>query len=177
MVLRLLQVASLSHVKNQRLLIDALPILRKSVDAHVDLVGEDTLDGELQRHAAQLGLADDVSFHGFVPQDGLDRFYGGADIYVQKSLHEAEGVSLLEAAAAGLPVIGTRAGYIADWAPQRAIAIDRTTPESLATAILDTAAGAGQVALGGQTWSHQHHASWAARQFEAIYADTLRRSA
>lgn len=176
MVLRLLQVASLSHVKNQRLLIDALPIVRKSMDAHVDLVGEDTLDGDLQRHAAHLGLADDVSFHGFVPQDGLDRFYGNADIYVQTSLHEAAGVSVLEAAAAGLPVVGTRAGYIADWAPQRAIAIDRTTPESLATAILDTAASAGQVALGGQTWSHQHHAAWAARQFEALYADTLRRS-
>ena len=43
--------ASLSRVKNQRLLIDAFRIVREKVDAHLDLVGEDTLNGELQQHA------------------------------------------------------------------------------------------------------------------------------
>lgn len=171
--LRLLQVASLSRVKNQRLLIDALPIIRKTIDAHVDLVGEDTLGGELQRHAAQLGMADHVTFHGFVPQNGLDRFYGSADIYVQTSLHEAAGVSVLEAAAAGVPIVGTRAGHAADWAPERAIAIDRTTPESLAAAILDASAHSPTAALDGQDWSRAHDAAWAATQFEAVYADVL----
>src|SRR5262245_33332719 len=40
----IVQVASLSRVKNQRLLIDALPIVRAKIDAHVDLIGEDTLE-------------------------------------------------------------------------------------------------------------------------------------
>ena len=176
-VLRLLQVASLSRVKNQRLLIDALPIIRNTIDAHVDLVGEDTLGGELQRHAGRLGVADHVTFHGFVPQDGLDPFYGSADIYIQTSLHEAAGVSVLEAAAAGVAVVGTRAGYIADWAPERAIAIDTATPASLAAAILETPARSPTVALRGHEWSSRHHASWAATQFEALYADALTRSA
>ena len=45
-------------------------IVRQSIDAHLDLVGEDTLGGELQQHAA-----DDrrrpitCTFHGFLPQD------------------------------------------------------------------------------------------------------------
>ena len=49
--LTLVQVASLSRVKNQRMLIDALAMVRQSIDARLDLVGEDTLGGELQRHA------------------------------------------------------------------------------------------------------------------------------
>jgi glycosyltransferase involved in cell wall biosynthesis len=169
-VLRLLQVASLSRVKNQRLLIDALPIVRKHIDAHVDLVGEDTLGGELQNHAAQLGLSDHVSFHGFVAQDGLDRFYGNADVYVQTSLHEAAGVSVLEAAAAGLPVVGTRAGYSADWAPERAAVIDAPTPELLAAAIVTAAAHAGSSsAAAAQAWARDRDVLSATASFESLY--------
>ena len=170
MVLRLLQVASLSRVKNQRLLIDALPIIRRTINAHVDLVGEDTLEGELQRHAGRLGLADHVTFHGFVPQDGLDRFYGSADIYVQTSLHEAAGVSVLEAAAAGLPVVGTPAGYVADWAPERAAVIDAPTPESLADAIATVTANAeSSRAAAAQTWTRERHVRSAAAGFESVF--------
>ena len=169
-VLRLLQVASLSRVKNQRLLIDALPIIRKSIDAHLDLVGEDTLDGELQRRAAQLGMADHVTFHGFVPQDGLERFYGSAGIYVQTSLHEAAGVSVLEAAAAGLPVIGTRAGYVADWAPERAVATDTPTPESLAKVIAAVAASTEPSrAADAQAWTRERDVVSAAASFVSLY--------
>ena len=168
--LRLLQVASLSRVKNQRLLIDALALLRKSVATRVDLVGEDTLNGDLQRHAAELGMADHVTFHGFVPQDSLHRFYGSADIYVQTSLHEAAGVSVLEAAATGLPVIGTRAGYVADWAPERAVAIDTPTPESLANVITAVAANAeSSRTAGAQAWTRQRDVLYAAASFESLY--------
>ncbi len=133
--LRLVQVASLSRVKNQRLLIDAVSILQPSIDVRLDLVGEDTLGGELQRHAAERGVANRVTFHGFVPQDRLTPLLQGADVYVQTSLHEAAGVSVLEAAAAGLPIVGTRAGYVADWSTDRAIAIDDFTAEALARAV------------------------------------------
>jgi glycosyltransferase involved in cell wall biosynthesis len=168
--LRLLQVASLSRVKNQRLLIDALPIIRKTTNAHVELVGEDTLGGELQRHAEHLGLSEHVTFHGFVPHVGLDRFYENADIYVQTSLHEAAGVSVLEAAASGVPIVGTRAGYIADWAPERAAVIDAPTPELLAAAIATAAAHAeSSSAAAAQAWARDRDVLSAAASFESLY--------
>ena len=75
--------ASLSRVKNQRLLIDALPIVREKVDAHLDLVGEDTLSGELQKHAADSGVGAHVTFHGFLPQPGVLEILSRSDLYVQ----------------------------------------------------------------------------------------------
>jgi glycosyltransferase involved in cell wall biosynthesis len=169
---RLVQIASLSRVKNQKLLIEALKIVRETVDAHLDLVGEDTLDGELQRHTAKIGIADHVTFHGFLPQPKVIGILENSDLYVQSSLHEAAGVSVLEAAASGVPAVGTLAGYIADWSPSKAMAVGDAIPESLADAIL-TMHGDGErrrsIAALARTFSIAHDASWSATQFDKMY--------
>ena len=177
--LRLVQVASLSRVKNQRLLVDAVAMLAASIKLHVDLVGEDTLGGELQRHAAASGIANRVTFHGFVPQEGLRPILANADLYVQSSLHEAAGVSVLEAAAHGVPVLGTRVGYLADWTPDRALTIDTADAGALAGVIdalrhdrSETAARAARA----RAWSLQHDACHATRQFEELYRSIARRA-
>jgi glycosyltransferase involved in cell wall biosynthesis len=162
----------LSRVKNQQLLIDALPIVREKVDAHLDLVGEDTLRGELQRHAANIGMADHVTFHGFLPQAKVIEILETSDLYVQSSLHEAAGVSVLEAAASGVPAVGTLAGYIADWSPSKAIAVGDAIPESLADAILTMQADGDRrrsIAALARTFAIAHDASWAAAQFDKLY--------
>jgi glycosyltransferase involved in cell wall biosynthesis len=177
--LRLLQVASLSRVKNQRLLIDALPRLAHSIDVQLDLVGEDGLGGELQRHAAALGVDHRVRFHGFKARQELEAFYSSADIYVQSSLHEAAGVSVLEAAAAGVPVIGTRKGYVADWAPDRAVAIDHPNAEATADAISSLHRDPSRVIAmteKAKAWALERDASWVAARFEELYRDTAARS-
>ncbi len=176
--LTLIQVASLSRVKNQRMLIDALAVVRKSIDARLDLVGEDTLGGELQQHAVDFGVAGCVRFFGFAPQDRLPAIFAGADLYMQSSLHEAAGVSVLEAAASGLPIAGTRMGHISDWAPDRALAIDTIDAPSMAQAILALRAdpsGARAMAVKAQAWALEHHATWVADRFEALYREVAGR--
>ena len=133
---RLLQVASLNPVKDQTTLLRAVALARRQADARLDLVGEDTLDGRLQREAAALGLGDVVRFHGFIPHDSLSRFYQAAHLYVQSSLHEGGGASVLEAAASGVPLVGTRVGYLSDWAPEAAQAVPTGDAEALADAIV-----------------------------------------
>lgn len=177
--LRLLQVASLSRVKNQLLLIDALAKVAPSIDVQLDLVGEDTLGGELQRHATTRGVDGRVRFHGFKAREELAAFYSNADIYVQSSLHEAAGVSVLEAAAAGVPVIGTRAGYVADWAPDRAIAIDIVNADAMADAIVGVhrdPARSSAMAEAARAWALERDASWVATKFENLYRETAGRS-
>ena len=170
--LRIVQVASLSRVKNQQLLIDALRIVRKDIDAQLDLIGEDTLGGQLQRHAAAIGMAAHVTFHGFLRQDRVMAHLAAADLYVQSSLHEAAGVSVLEAAVHGLPIVGTRAGYVADWAPTKAVAVGDAIPESLADSILALDADpdrARSMAGLARTFSIAHDAAWSAAQFDELY--------
>lgn len=173
---RIVQVASLSRVKNQRLLIDALPIVRAKVNAHVDLIGEDTLNGELQKHAARIGVDAHVSFHGFLPQPGVLEVLSRSDLYVQTSFHEAAGMSVLEAAAAGVPTVGTLAGYVADWSPMKALAVDNANPQSLADVILALHADRDRrqsIAALARTYAIAHDATWCAVKFDELYRSVI----
>ena len=174
---RIIQVASLSRVKNQRVLIDALKIVREQINAHLDLIGEDTLNGELQKHAAAIGLDAHVTFHGFLPQRQVLDLLSTADLYVQSSMHEAAGVSVLEAAAAGVPTVGTRAGYVADWAPLKATAVGDAIPESLADAILMSHADPDRrrsIAAAARTVAIAQDATFSAGRFDELYRTLMR---
>jgi glycosyltransferase involved in cell wall biosynthesis len=170
---RLLQVASLSRVKNQALLIEALAILAGTIDVHLDLVGEDTLRGALQAQAAALGIADRVTFHGFVPHDRIAAIRARSHLYVQTSRHESAGVAVLEAAAAGIPLVGTRAGYIADWVPDRAALMEPSSATAVAGAIaalLNDAAQRRRLVTAALEFARQHDAGATAKAVEEMYS-------
>ena len=173
---RIAQVASLSRVKNQKLLLDAFRMVREKVDAQLDLIGEDTLGGQLQNHAAQIGVGEHVTFHGFLPQDRVLAVLHEADLYVQSSLHEAAGVSVLEAAAAGVATVGTSVGYLADWSPTKAVTIADVSPEALADAILALHADPDRrrsIAAAARTFAIAHDASFAASRFDQLYRSLI----
>jgi len=55
--------------------------------------------------AKNYGVADRINFLGYIPKIKLRPFYRAADVYVQPSLHETFGKTLIEAMACGCPVI------------------------------------------------------------------------
>src|SRR5262249_49282901 len=112
---RLIRVGSLNAVKDYPMLLRALAALADGV--RLDIVGEDTLGGTVQALASELGVAGRVTFHGWQPTERLKDLYAAAHLHVVSSRHEACGVSMLEAASAGIPTVGTRVGHIADWEP------------------------------------------------------------
>jgi glycosyltransferase involved in cell wall biosynthesis len=59
-------------------------------------------------------LGDRVAWLGARPESELPSLYAAADLYLWPAVNEAYGVALLEAQAAGLPVIAGRAGGVAD---------------------------------------------------------------
>lgn len=76
---------------------------------------------ELEQVIAQLGIQEQVRFHGFVKDDDLPKFYNENDVFVlcsRESQHntsvEGFGLVFLEAQSCGLPVIGTDTGGISD---------------------------------------------------------------
>lgn len=60
--------------------------------------------------ARDLQLADTVRFTGFVPDERLPAYYAASDVYVHTGKNESFGLSVLEASAAGLPVIAVNEG-------------------------------------------------------------------
>jgi glycosyltransferase involved in cell wall biosynthesis len=71
--------------------------------------------GELEALAVRLGLGGVVAFHGWIPQPEVARRLRAADVFVLPSLYECGGAVVLEAMAAGLPVIATDWGGPADY--------------------------------------------------------------
>ncbi len=171
---RLLQVASLNRVKEQGRLIESMALLGRSMDVRLDLVGEDTLGGRLQSAAAALGIADRITFLGFLPQEAIVPLRARAHLYVQTSRHEGAGMSVLEAAAAGLPVLGTRVGYVADWAPEGAQALDDPSPPQLAEAIarvLSDPQRRAELARHALAFARAHDVDWSADALLRLYME------
>ncbi len=170
---RLIHVASLNRVKDQPTLLRALAALQQSgIDFEMHVVGEDTLGGEIQRLAARLGLAAQVTFHGFLPQRALRPLLEASDVLMVSSRHEAGPLVLHEAALVGVPTVGTAVGQIADWAPQAALAVPVGEALVLAeqvAALLGNEELRLRVAHEAFALAMRENADYTARSFERIY--------
>lgn len=133
---KLIHVASLNRVKDQATLLRALAILAQRGHAFMmDIVGADTLHGEVQALAGELELERCVRFLGFRTQRDLRPLMESADLLVMSSLHEAGPLVLLEAAVAGVPAVGTAVGHFVEWSPSAALAVPVKDSGRLANAI------------------------------------------
>ena len=108
----ILCVARIDRQKNQRLLVD---LLARHPDVAVRLVGPVTQPDyrdELAARAAELGVADRLTFAGALKPGSAELIaeYARADAFVLPSRHEPFGIVVLEAWAAGLPVIASDVG-------------------------------------------------------------------
>ncbi|QSA96243.1 glycosyltransferase [Methylococcus sp. EFPC2] len=104
-------VAQLIPRKGHTVLFDALPaVLARHPDVQVLIFGQGPLQEELQRSVRERGLDATVRFAGF--RSDLPRIMPCFDILVHPAWMEGLGVSLLEAAACGVPIVACRAGGI-----------------------------------------------------------------
>ncbi len=170
---RLLHVGSLNRVKDQRTLLQSMKLLRDGgIDFRLDMVGEDTLAGELQRYAAALSIDGCVTFHGFLAHPQLRPLVEQADILLISSRHEAGPAVASEAAVAGVPTVGTSVGQIRDWAPDAAVAVPVGDHEALALATRDLLMNEERrlrIAATAQRRAVAEDADWTACRIDRVY--------
>jgi glycosyltransferase involved in cell wall biosynthesis len=82
-----------------------------------------------------MGLAGDVTFTGYVPDEELPALYAAADALLMPSLYEGFGFPLLEAMACGTPVVCSRASSLPELAGDAALLVDPDDSEAFAAAI------------------------------------------
>ncbi len=130
-------IARLSDVKGQDILIRAIPKIALQIpEVKLMIVGVGKMEKELKDLVAQLKLEDQVGFYPIVNQTAamLSLF----DIFVMPSRQEGLGLSVLEAQAAGLPVVASKVGGLPSLIEDgvTGLLVPPENPELLAEAIL-----------------------------------------
>lgn len=111
----LITVNSLHPRKRVDLIIGAIAQLsREGVTASLDVVGDGPERVALEQLADRLGVRQRVNFSGFVPDRELPAHYCAARGYVHAAREESLGLSVIEAAYCGLPIIAVAEGGVVD---------------------------------------------------------------
>ncbi|HEY2374045.1 MAG TPA: glycosyltransferase [Gaiellaceae bacterium] len=102
----------MTEIKRTDDLLRAFALLRERRDAHLLLVGDGPLRPQLEQLAAKLAVADRCHFVGY--QSDIADFLQASDAVALTSANEGTPVSLIEALAAGKPVVTTDVGGVRD---------------------------------------------------------------
>ncbi len=140
----LITTSRLVHKNAVDVCIRALPQLPQNI--HFIVLGEGPDLPALKRLAWKLNVSNRVQFVGNINQREIPKYLKASDIFIRPSRSEGMGNSFVEAFAAGIPVIATQEGGIADFLfdekrnPDKPItgwAVDMDSPEQVARAAKD----------------------------------------
>jgi glycosyltransferase involved in cell wall biosynthesis len=144
-------------------------------EAELHLLGDGPCRAAISQTAESLGIANRVFLHGA----GYDvaGFLSTLDLFVLSSLDEGLPISLMEAMAAGLPVVSTRLPGLTELAPESLVAGYCTPgqPESLAGQILHAANRSDLPALGeaARRWAQKFGIRETWHQYQALFEASL----
>ncbi|HLQ65838.1 MAG TPA: glycosyltransferase [Candidatus Limnocylindrales bacterium] len=166
-----IQVAALAPHKSQTTLLHAFALLRgRAPRLRAWIAGEGDLRSALLAEHGSLGLGDRVRFLGF--REDVVTLLRASDLFVLSSYLEGLGTSILDAMAAGLPVVATRVGGIPEAVADgvTGFLVPPLDPPALAEALARLADDAALRASLGE------RGRAAARQFDADRTAALTRS-
>lgn len=107
--LRLVSAGRFDENKNQTFLLDVVAVLAaQKTPVHLTLLGDGKTRPVIEQKIATLGLAEHITLAGIV--NNMHEQYEHFDLYVHAAKKEAFGLTLVEAMAAGLPVVSLNGG-------------------------------------------------------------------
>jgi len=161
----IMSVGRLVHRKGQDKLIEAMPLVLKSVpNAHLVLVGEGPYRNHLEKLVSKFALKENVTFVGRVQYEKLPSYLSAADLFAMPSRSryfglEVEGLGIvyLEASACGIPVVAGNSGGAPDAVLEgvTGLCVDGTNVSLIAEAVIticSDAARASQMGAAGRNW-------------------------
>lgn len=128
----------LSHERKIDVIVKALPLVKKEFpEAELAIAGNGTARKELELLAAKLGVASSVKFMGFLEKPVLAEAYNAAEIFAITSTSDTQSMVMMQAMAAGLPIIGVKARALPEYINKNnGILIEPNDSESLAKKII-----------------------------------------
>lgn len=108
-------VGRLSPEKDLDLLLNQFAIAKDVVpNLHLMIIGNGSSRGDLEKQAKRLGIADSVIFTGPVAYEAVANYLAAADLFATASVTEVHPLTVIEAMAAGLPVVAVSSPGIVD---------------------------------------------------------------
>jgi len=139
----IVSVGRLVPLKNMHVLMDAVRMVRAShPSVRLVLVGEGPEHDRLERYASEIGIADAVTFAGYVPQAETPSYYRSADVFALSSDFDNSPNVVLEAMACALPVVATNVGGVGSFvdAKRGGALVSRGDAVALAARLIDVLA-------------------------------------
>ncbi len=123
-----------SAQKNQKMMLRAFAaFLEKGCEARLVMLGRGEEEENLKSLADELGISDRVEYAGFVAN--VEDYLANADVFLLSSDYEALPLALLEAMAAGLPIVSTDVGGVRDIVTDNGILITAGDLEGMVQAM------------------------------------------
>jgi len=105
----ILMISRLTREKNIEMAIEAMPhVLRHYPKAGLVIVGEGPRRAKLVYRSSELGVTENIIFEEWT--DDTASYYKTADLFLNTSWYEGYGMTLIEAAACGTPIVSTEVG-------------------------------------------------------------------
>jgi len=105
----LLYVGRLDKEKRIDMILRALPDILRVTSVHLVVAGIGKEKQSLEELTEKLGIQQEVTFAGFVPDQDLQNIYTVADLFVTAGIAELQSIATMEAMASGLPVVAVNA--------------------------------------------------------------------
>jgi len=141
-IARFIHISGLDYQKNPEAIIKAFSIVKHSAnDFHLDVFGP--IRNDLQQMVNDLKLAQQISFHGEVPQIELAKFVRQSKALILYSRYESFGCVIIEANACGIPVVVSDLPVFHENVKQgvNGLFVKGDDPESLASILNDLIKG------------------------------------
>jgi glycosyltransferase involved in cell wall biosynthesis len=176
---RAVHVARISYAsKDQRTLMSAVRIVAdRQPDFVLDIVGDGPDRGDLEAMCDKLHLRPHVNFIGF--RDDVHHYLSQAEFFVLSSETEGVSITLLEAAASGLPIVATNVGGNPEVTVhgETGLLVPPRSPAALAAAMLEMLSDpnrARQMGLAGRRRVEEHFdLRSSVERYEELYRSLL----
>lgn len=167
----ILNVSRLSPEKNTELLLKAFILLPE--DFFLLIIGDGPQEKSLKQYADNHGIRARVRFLGKIPHDDLPQYYMSADIFTFTSVNETQGITLLEAAYFGIPVVAVDSPVSREWTYPDFRILTNNTADSLKNGIMQAVKLDKKKAVKTKTWARQFSMKSSAHKLIKLYKKTI----
>ena len=167
-----IQIAFYSPIKDQDTMFVGFARIAEKIDCHLTVVGDGFDNPKVHQMIHSLGIADKITFTGYVQNVDLTTLLSNAHILLHTALFETGCAVIQEAMASGVAVCGTRVGILDDIGEKYAVMFTPGDAEGLAEKALELVNDPDlfeSVTREAHQWIVKHDARWAYEKYLAFF--------